>query len=83
MWAVVVFRQKQVQEFQELLIGLPGFVSQPLLEGADKTLCNAIRLWAMASNDHVHEFGLFGKLLKYLRSKVCATIGNQELQIGW
>jgi hypothetical protein len=33
----------------------------------------------VASDDHVDKFGIFGDLLKYIRSKVDATIGNQ----GW
>jgi hypothetical protein len=36
----------------------------------------------VASDNHMEKFSIFSKLLKYIRSKVYATIGNQELQIG-
>ena len=83
MRTVIVLQQKLAKKFQQFLVRIPDFVCQPLLERANKTLRDSIRLWPVASDDNMNEFGIFGQLVKYISSKVYATIGNQELQIGW
>ena len=42
--AVVVLGQEKLEEGDQFLVILPGFVLQPLFESAHKTFGNAIRL---------------------------------------
>ena len=79
MRAVIVFKFKLRQQCLQFLCGVPRSVSEPLFQGAHKTLGNAIGLGPMAGNEYMNEFLILGQLLENLSRKMGASVRDEKL----
>ena len=81
MRAVIVLGQEKLEEGNQFLVILPGFVLEPLFESADKAPGNAIGLGSVTGDEDMNESCLAHEGAKGIGPKMDALVRNQKEQV--